>query len=126
MLHKTLALAVLTLCLAACGDTEPEAGDDCEGNTGACTSSSTALLCEGGTLRLFNCRGAAGCIGDDEKLACDLTNARPGDRCRSVQENLGQCDASNANQLLRCSEGSWRAAACKGCAVQSGSIVCQP
>jgi hypothetical protein len=33
---------------------------------------------------------------------------------------------NNANQVLKCTSGTWQAQTCKSCAVQSGSIVCTP
>jgi hypothetical protein len=38
---------------------------------------------------------------------------------------MGECDASNANQRLRCVTGTFKAEACKGCALQGSNVVCQ-
>ncbi|WP_224243546.1 hypothetical protein [Hyalangium gracile] len=128
-MSRRLPLLMAALCLAlstACGS-DPEAGDSCSVGEGYCQSSSEALVCDGGSLKLLNCRGANGCSKDDDGDAtCTFGDFRAGDPCLSTQENAAQCDASNANQLLRCSGGSMKAEACKGCAVQSGTITCQP
>jgi len=123
---KRFAVLAFAVLATACSAT-PEAGDDCspEGAI-ACESTSQALFCQGGKLVAVPCRGAAGCITNNERGTCDLTRALAGDACPSAVANQGQCDANNANRLLRCTSGTWTAEVCNGCAVQGSSIYCQP
>ncbi len=121
-----LPALVLLLAVAACTAT-PEAGEECDQEgAGVCETSALWLQCDGGKYRAIPCRGPAGCTEGSSQLVCDTSKARAGDACPSSQQNLGQCDASNANSALVCRAGTWAAAACKACAVQGDAIVCQP
>jgi hypothetical protein len=125
MLKRFMLPLALCLAVIAC---KPAAGDDCDdANTGTCESDTEALFCDGGKYKLIHCRGANGCIETkDKEFICEQGNFRAGDPCLSSQENMGMCDASNANQRVVCRGGTVQADTCKGCAIQSGQIVCQP
>jgi hypothetical protein len=118
-------LPFLLLALAACG--KPQAGDSCSANTATCESNTEALLCESGTYRAIDCNGPLGCVvSTSGSVSCDYSRARIGDACPTAEEGLGQCHAANANELLLCQKGTWRALECKSCAVQGSNVVCQP
>jgi predicted small secreted protein len=126
---KLVSLAVLSLSLAltACGNTDPAAGDDCTPeNSAVCDGTAAALFCEGGQLRAVKCSGPGGCTSSASTVSCDFSRAQPGDACPRQNESHAQCFAGNADQGLICRSGVWTVAACKGCAVQGGSVVCQP
>lgn len=119
-------LVPLALALSLIGCAKAEAGDPCDAGQGQCESSSSALLCDNGKLRLFQCRGSAACVDTTTKDVCDFGSFLAGDACPAEVEGKAQCDTANANQALKCTSGTMQAQACKACALQSGNIVCQP
>jgi hypothetical protein len=121
-MKRLLLLSVLAL-VTACGS--PEVGDSCSPeNSGTCSDSTTALFCESGTLKAYDCRGPGGCVSNNDRVTCDVTRARAGDLCPKSVEGQGQCNSANANQALLCTGGRWTAQACNACAVQGGQVVC--
>ena len=119
-------LAVLAaLSLAACSSVEEGASCD---SGGACESDTSALICDRGTFRLFQCRGTGGCLTDTSKdtVLCQFDAFRAGENCPESIEGKFQCDPANANQALKCNAGIMQAQTCKGCALESNTITCQP
>ena len=117
---KRLALAVLLSLAAACG--APEAGDTCSPeNAATCGDNTTALICEGGILKAFNCRGPGGCVSNSSAASCDFSASRAGEACPKINETKALCDASNGDNALRCTNGMWTSVACKSCAVRSAT-----
>ena len=122
---KRLVLATLFSLAAACGS--PEAGDSCNPeNAATCGDNTTALICEGGTLKAFNCRGSGGCVSNSSAASCDFSGSRVGEACPKQNESKALCDISNPNVALKCTNSLWAAVTCKSCAVQAGSVVCTP
>jgi hypothetical protein len=120
-----IAAALLALSLAACGNSEPKAGESCETeDTANCSSSTEALFCESSVYRAVPCRGPDGCFESTTQARCDISRARAGDPCPKSVAGKAQCDANNANQGLVCTNGVWTAEACRNCAVQGGDVVC--
>ena len=121
MFKRLAVLALFTL--TACGSLKE--GDTCgTENAGACEDSTTSLLCEGGTLHAYKCRGSGGCVSNSSSAVCDFSGSVAGEACPKINESKALCDSHGANSALLCTNGVWTAQACNGCAVQNGNVVC--
>lgn len=121
---RWLSWVVVVALVGACS-ADPQAGDECEQeNSGGCESDSVALFCEDGRLRAIPCSGAGGCTENSSQFVCDFSKAKAGEACRKANEDQVQCDVSNANQLLRCVSGIWKAETCKECSTEGNQLVC--
>jgi hypothetical protein len=116
---------VLFAMLAGCA--VPKAGDPCqEEGSMACESQAVSLVCEDGSMRRINCRGAGGCISDGNRVSCDTSSGvKPGDPCLKSQTNSGQCSAST-DQALLCNGEHFVPIACKSCSVKGDRFICTP
>ena len=117
-------LALIALCcLTACGAFKEGAACTTE-DSGGCEDSSTALLCEGGSLHAYKCRGMGGCSSSDGTAVCDFSASVVGEACPKRYDSKALCDSHDANGLLLCTDGLWTAHACKACSVQGGNVIC--
>lgn len=126
-----LALAVAAVLFVACGGDEkqdpvPKVTELCTEGGMSCANPTTLLVCEAGKFRTVPCRGPAGCTSSSTTVSCDVSRNLAGDACPKANEGQAICDPANANQGLKCTNGTFQAQACKGCYVQSNQVLCQP
>jgi hypothetical protein len=102
-----------------------EAGD---ANYGCSSDKKIEVVCDAATSKFQpsnTCRGPKGCYIDSERVYCDQSMARLGDKCRPVDNH--SC-SEDATQELKCSpQFQWTLQrACKhgGCKVKSNEVYC--
>jgi hypothetical protein len=116
-----------------CDDSMADVGDVCvvdpgDANYGCSPDKKNEVVCDGPTSKFTvaqACRGQRGCNIENDKVYCDYTVARVGEKCRHPDTHACSEDAT---AKLKCMPNfQWAAAqACKhGCKVKPGVIDCE-
>lgn len=119
--------------LINCDDSMGDVGDVCraeagDANYGCTTDKKIEVVCDAATSKFQpsnTCRGPKGCYIENERVYCDQSMARVGDKCRPVDNH--SC-SEDATAELKCSpQFSWmlqRACKHSGCKIKSNEVYC--
>jgi hypothetical protein len=123
----------ITGTIVHCDDTMADVGDACVAEPGddnyACSVDKKIMTeCDATSSKFIvsdNCRGQKGCWLEGNKVNCDLSAARIGDKCHLVDNH--SC-SEDATQEVKCSpQFTWiKQRDCKhgGCKVKNNSVYC--
>jgi hypothetical protein len=116
-----------------CDDSIGDVGDVCraepgDANYGCSTDKKIEVVCDAATSKFQpsnTCRGMKGCYIDNQRVYCDQSAARVGDKCRPVDNHSCSEDATTE---LKCSpQFTWMVQRpCKhsGCKVKNSEVYC--
>lgn len=126
-MNRPTALLWATTCAlwagTVCGCDEPrKAGDTCKLSEGgklvACEGRDAALVCDaGGSNRLSRvpCRGPEGCTSRENRVWCDSSLGKIGERCHLEESDDAKVCSFDGSSLLICSDSKWQLdALCRG------------
>jgi hypothetical protein len=130
---QRLAVAVgsgfLLLVLVQCNALKQKPGDKCINNGQfKCSDSSSALLCQSGTIVSLPCRGPHGCSGMGAGSQCDDDLGTAGENCLMGSGGENYSCGTDAKSELVCTAGKWVTnSTCKGpgaCKVTGNMVHC--
>jgi hypothetical protein len=116
-----------------CDDSMGDVNDPCtveagDNNYGCTTDKKIEVVCDASSSKFLpsnTCRGPKGCYIESDKVFCDQSMARLGDKCRPVDNH--SC-SEDATQELKCSpQFTWiKQRDCKhsGCKIKSSEVYC--
>jgi hypothetical protein len=115
-----------------CDDSMGDVGDICraepgDANYGCSVDKTIEVVCDGATSKFKTsntCRGPKGCYIENDRVYCDQSMARAGERCRPVDNH--SC-TEDATQELKCSpqfQWAFQRSCAHGCKVKSNQVFC--